>query len=327
MQRDLLEILRCPKTGRRLRLQQPEYRGGRICSGWLVSEDGGHRYAIRDFIPRFVPESNYADNFGMQWNKFRQTQLDSHSGLPISADRFWRATSWNSTDITGQWVLDAGCGAGRFAEVALQAGAKVIALDYSSAVDACYANLKHYLNLHVVQGDICTPPFPTGFFPYVYCLGVLQHTPNPQHSFGALLTFLGPGGKVAIDIYERNVRSLLSWKYLLRPVTTHVRKDRLFYWVEHAVHALLPAAILLRRIGGSFGARLLPVLQYSHLGLPNELNREWAVLDTFDMYSPVYDIPQTVSTVRDWFEIGELENVLVERGPNGVVGRGRKKVA
>jgi hypothetical protein len=60
--------------------------------GWLVSEDGQHRYPIRSGIPRFVPESNYADNFGVQWNHFRQTQLDSHSGLPISSGRFWLAT-------------------------------------------------------------------------------------------------------------------------------------------------------------------------------------------------------------------------------------------
>ena len=95
MQTELLEILRCPQTGRRLVLEQPEYRDERIHSGWLVSESGAHRYPIRDFIPRFVPESNYADNFGMQWNKFRQTQLDSYSGHPISANRFWKATGWH----------------------------------------------------------------------------------------------------------------------------------------------------------------------------------------------------------------------------------------
>jgi SAM-dependent methyltransferase len=168
----MLEILRCPQTGQRLVLDQPDYRGERIHSGFLVSEGGAHRYAIRDFIPRFVPESNYANNFGMQWNKFRQTQLDSYSGHPISANRFWKATGWHPEDMAGQWVLDAGCAAGRFAEIALQAGAKVIALDYSSAVDACYANLEHHPNLHVVQGDIYALPFPNGFFPLVYSLGV-----------------------------------------------------------------------------------------------------------------------------------------------------------
>src|SRR5215469_15010462 len=172
---DLIEMLRCPKTGERLRLEQPQYRDERLQSGWLVSACGRQRYPIRDFIPRFAPESNYADNFGLQWNKFRGTQLDSHSGQAISASRFWKSTGWRMRDIDSRWVLDVGCGAGRFAEIALQAGAKVVALDYSSAVDACYANLRHYPNLSVVQGDIYALPFQQGIFPYVYCLGVLQH--------------------------------------------------------------------------------------------------------------------------------------------------------
>jgi hypothetical protein len=79
MNPDLSEILRCPISGERLRLEEPELDGERVRLGWLVSASGRHRYPVR--IPRFAPESNYADNFGMQWNRFRQTQLDGHSGL------------------------------------------------------------------------------------------------------------------------------------------------------------------------------------------------------------------------------------------------------
>ena len=125
MKIELLERLRCPQTGQCLTLESSTSGVDEIESGWLVSVDGQHRYPIRNFIPRFVPESNYANNFGMQWNKFRQTQLDSYSGHPISADRFWKATGWRPEDISGQWVLDVGCGAGRFAEIALRAGARV----------------------------------------------------------------------------------------------------------------------------------------------------------------------------------------------------------
>ncbi len=159
MQIELLELLRCPQTGETLELQSPESVNGRVRAGWLVATGSGRRYPIRDFIPRFVPDSNYADNFGMQWNLFRQTQLDSHSGQSISRDRFWKATGWDPQAMAGRWVLDCGCGAGRFAEIALGAGAKVIALDYSSAVDACYANWKDHPGLNVVQGDIYALPF------------------------------------------------------------------------------------------------------------------------------------------------------------------------
>jgi SAM-dependent methyltransferase len=190
---ELLELLRCPKTGQALRVERGDGTQ-EIHEGTLMSIDGHERYLIHKGIPRFVPESSYADNFGMQWNHFRQTQLDSHSGHPISAERFWLATGWKPEQLKDQWVLDVGCGAGRFAEVALLVGAKVVALDYSSAVDACYDNLKHHPNLHVVQGDIYSLPFASESFPFVYSLGVLQHTPDVANAFAALPPMLRRGG-------------------------------------------------------------------------------------------------------------------------------------
>ena len=99
---ELISRLRCPASGQVLDWEPNAsgmIAGGSKDSGWLVSADGLHRYPVHRGIPRFVPASNYADNFGMQWNKFRQTQLDSHSGHSISADRFWKATGWRPEDI------------------------------------------------------------------------------------------------------------------------------------------------------------------------------------------------------------------------------------
>lgn len=77
MKQALLQRLRCPQTSRNLVLEpasaatlESPNLADEIMEGWLVSEDGEHRYPIRNGIPRFVPESNYADNFGMQWNHF-----------------------------------------------------------------------------------------------------------------------------------------------------------------------------------------------------------------------------------------------------------------
>jgi len=107
------------------------------------------------------------------------------------------ATHWSPVGLKDQWVLDVGCGAGRFAEIVLKAGAKLVALDYSSAVDACYANLKHHANLHVVQGDIYALPFERGRFQFVYSLGVLQHTPDVAKAFSALPPMVRGGGSCA----------------------------------------------------------------------------------------------------------------------------------
>jgi 2-polyprenyl-3-methyl-5-hydroxy-6-metoxy-1,4-benzoquinol methylase len=329
MKTDLLDLLRCPRSGQRLELADCVTRDGGIQSGWLVSQDGRNRYPIRDFIPRFVPESSYADNFGMQWNMFRRTQLDSYSGRPISAERFWQTTGWRPEDLAGKWVLDVGCGAGRFAEVALNTDARLVALDYSSAVDACYANLKHHPHLHVVQGDIYALPFAEASFPFVYSLGVLQHTPDVAKAFAALPPMVAAGGRLCVDYYGKSWRSALLPKYWLRPVTKRLPKPTLFAFLQRAVPVLLPVSRAVGRIpllGGGL-RRLVPVADYTGiLPLSEQQQLEWALLDTFDWLSPEYDSPQTAATVRAWFEDAKMMQIEVLKAGH-LVGRGQKSIA
>ncbi|MBA2432681.1 MAG: methyltransferase domain-containing protein [Chthoniobacterales bacterium] len=97
--------------------------------------------AIVRGVPRFVEPDNYASSFGLQWNRHSAVQLDSRNGTRFSRERFYSITEWNPAELKDRLVLDIGCGAGRFAEVALSDGAEVIAVDLSSAVDAAYHNL------------------------------------------------------------------------------------------------------------------------------------------------------------------------------------------
>lgn len=304
MNPDFLSVLRCPVTGSPLTLVDAQLENGRVRTGTLVAEQGGARYPVRDFIPRFVPASNYADNFGMQWNTFSKTQLDSHSGAPITAQRFWGATGWKPEAMAGQWVLDLGCGSGRFAEVALSSGARVIALDYSSAVDACYANLGHHPNLYIVQGDIYALPFPKNSFPFVYSLGVLQHTPDVRRAFDALPAMVAPGGRLCVDYYWRRFRTMFHVKYLVRPFTAKMPQDQLFAMLQRRVPGMLRVSQAFGRIPllGRVLQRFVPVSDYTGIyPLSDKQLEEWALLDTFDMLAPRYDNPQTAPETRSWF--------------------------
>lgn len=321
----ILEWLRCPRSGRPLVLCESKETMGSIESGWLTTDDGVHRYPVRNFIPRFVPSSTYADSFGMQWNLFRRTQLDSHTGHPISAARFWEATGWTPSELADRLVLDVGCGAGRFAEIALNAGASVIALDYSAAVDACYANLKHHPRLHVVQGDVYDLPFSPATFSFVYSLGVMQHTPDVHRAVAALPPLLDADGKLCVDFYGKTWKSPLLPKYWLRPITKRVPKPILLRLLQIAVPAMLP---LSNALGGIPGVgkqlrRIVPVANYrGELPLNEEQQREWTLLDTYDWFSPDYDNPQTAMTVREWLEQAGLQEIEVLVAGH-LVGRGR----
>jgi SAM-dependent methyltransferase len=206
----------------------------------------------------------------------------------------------------------------------LSTGAYVFSFDLSTAVDANFGNNGANPRLYLGQADILNLPAKESAFDGVICLGVLQHTPDPAKTFAALSRHVKPGGSLVIDCYANNWKSMLHWKYVLRPLTKRVGKSTLYKIIEKVVPVLLPLAIALRKLGGRAGGRLLPILQYSHWGLPYEQNKQWAILDTFDMYSPEFDRPQSLQTVRTWFEMAGFVNIEVRYGPNGVIGRGMR---
>lgn len=297
---------------------------------FLTGEGGSERllcnvcrksFAVIAGVPRFVAPDNYASSFGFQWTRHARTQLDSQTGLTISADRVRTATGWSSR-LDGEVILEAGSGAGRFTEVLVKTGATVLSFDYSLAVDANARNNGAAPNLLLFQGDIFAIPCPPKSFDRVFCLGVIQHTPDPARAFRALASRVRSGGQLVIDVYAKTLPAMLHWRFLLRPVTKRMSREKLYRLTERWVPRLVPASALLHRTLGRIGARLLPIAEYSHLGLPRDLNREWAILDTFDMLSPQFDFPQSARTVRSWFEVAGFRNVEVFRGANGVVARG-----
>lgn len=261
----------------------------------------------------------------MQWNRFGDTQLDSHSGVPITRDRFISQTAF-APDLTGMRVLDAGCGSGRFAEIALSLGADLTAVDLSSAVDACGRNLDSP-RLSISQADIFRLPFPGKSFDLVYCFGVLQHTPDPRAAFDALSGFVKPGGWLAIDIYKIPMYplGLLAPKYLVRPCTRRMSEEKLFERVERWTPGLLRFSAALDRIPkvGRPLRKALPVSDYRGIyPLSEEQILEWGILDTFDQLSPRYDKPQRLDTVRGWFSPEVFTDVRVFQ-PGLIVGWGR----
>ena len=324
MRADFVKRLRCPDCGGMLDLRADRERGGDIEEGGLRCAACVREYPITGSIPRFVPASNYADSFGLQWNAFRRTQLDSHTGVPITRERFFASTAFPPAGLGGTWMLDVGCGAGRFAEVALSTGANVVAVDYSSAVDACHANLGENQRLHVVQADIYRLPFERRSFDYVYCLGVLQHTPDVHRAFAALPKEVKSGGLLAVDLYPAMLRNLLWSKYWVRPLTKRLPRNLLFRLVRLYVPLLLPVSTAIGFL--PLGKKLrfvLPVANYHGVyALSRAQLREWAILDTFDMLAPEHDHPQTAGTLREWMREAGLREVEVFRAGH-LIGRGR----
>ena len=271
-----------------------------------------------------MPDDGYAESFGDQWNRWRRVQLDSVTGKPLSRARLFEGTRWPE-DLKGQSVLELGCGAGRFTEVLLDAGAEVWAVDASSAVDAAGANLGAQDRLHLAQADLFDLPFDEGAFDRVLCFGVVQHTPDPRRAF---LTASRYGEWLAADVYRKQPYvDRWSAKTLWRPLTTRVPRDRLRRIVEWYVPRWLPVDTRLAGVPklGRFLTAVVPCWNYTGL-YPLDADElvAWAVLDTFDALSPRYDQAQTLETVQAWAREAELAEADVRYGGNGIVVTGRR---
>ncbi len=326
-----LSVLRCPKTGEALECLAEESIGGRVKSGSLRSVQSGNSYPIVNFIPRFVPVENYASNFGLEWNIHSRTQYDGTSGHDFSRKRFVEEARWPAR-LEGEVILEVGSGSGRFTELALETGATVVSLDYSYAVEANYASNGAHENLLLVQASVFEMPLARHFFDRAFCFGVLQHTPDPKQAFFCIRKFVKDGGWVAVDIYLKDFfRYVLPFKYWVRPFTRGRDPQKLYDGVKRYVDFMWPLAKVLRRIpviGPTLNWKLL-IGDYSQYlqDADDATLKRWAYLDTFDMLSPMYDIPETVSGLRRWYERAGFADIDVHRGYNGVEGRGRVVLA
>lgn len=281
---------------------------------------------LRGGVLRFREDSGYNQSFALQWNRFKTNQIDAVNGTHLSMKRF-AETGWDLCNLKGKLVLEAGSGAGRFTRILAEAGARLVAFDYSAAIDACYKNNGRFDNVVFLQCDIFDMPFRPGVFDYVFCHGVLQHTPDPKSAFEALAPLVRPGGRISIDVYRKDglIRPWKS-KYLWRPLTTRMRPDKLLAFLEWFIPKWLPIDTAIKRIPrlGNYLGSVIPCWNYFVTDLSPEQKRAWAIMDTFDALAPAYDNPVRLEEVRDWFAGLAWSEIEVRPGGNGVVGNGRR---
>ena len=269
----------------------------------------GRSYPVVRGIPRICDASNYSENFGLQWNVFRGTQIDSElGGIQPSETRLFGETEWKPEDLDGVDVLEVGSGAGRFSRVILErTKANLWSVDYSSAVDANMATNGAIApeRFHLFQASIYEMPFPDDSFDKVLCLGVLQHTPDFEASVRALIRKAKPGGEIVVDFYPiKGFWTKIHAKYLLRPITKRMDHKTLLGIIDRNADWLIALSKGMQKAGLNMLTRFLPICDIRGT-LPQGLTpvqlREWVVLDTFDMLSPEFDNPQRISTVERMF--------------------------
>src|SRR5947209_2159919 len=287
---------------------------------------GGHSIEVRNGIPRFTA-SGYAEHFGAQWNQYRLTQLDSYTGLPITRTRLNRCLG--DIQVSGNFVLECGCGAGRFTEVLLADGAYVTSVDLSSAVDANATSFPISDVHRVAQANILALPFAPQQYQVVLCLGVVQHTPSPEQTIAHLYAQVRPGGWLVIDHY---VPPPASWRYgrtapLFRMVMRRMSPRHTIPITRWLTRMLLPVhrAVNDRRYMHAIVTRLSPLISvYRYYPeLPEQLLFEWTMLDTHDTLTDWFKHYRTVDQMKEILTGLGATDVWCEYGGNGLEARCR----
>jgi len=311
-----------PKTRSPLHLHQDS----------LISDMGEH-YPVINRIPRFVPLENYASSFGLQWNAYRRTQLDSYTGLPISKSRLTRLAGGSLDIFKEKNVLEAGCGAGRFTEIMLQEGANVFAVDISTAVEANYLNCNAYPNYFVCQADILELPLLPEQFDVVVCVGVIQHTPDPERSIRVLCSHVKPGGLLILDHYTYGY-STTPIRRFLRSFLQNRTKEYTMNFIQTLCRVLWPShKILYRTKDNRVMRKIRPLLLYwspvvdyqdAYPELDDNLLFEWATLDTHDTLTDCYKHLRSAEQIHEHLEASGMVEIVTLYAGNGVEARARK---
>lgn len=295
----------------------------------------GCSFPVKKNIPRFVEPNNYASSFGLQWNEYRTTQLDSFTGLSISRDRLTRLMGGSLEILKGKKVLEAGCGAGRFSEIMLEKGAALFAVDLSTAVEANYKNCRKYPGYFVCQANILSLPFQPKQFDIVVCIGVIQHTPDPEQTMTALCAQVKPGGMLVIDHYTYGYPVTLSRRalraFLKRmPKTFSLRFCKMLtacLWPLHKLFWLGRNALLVKQLRALF-LRISPVVDY-HDAYPQlgPLLKTWATLDTHDTLTDFYKHLRSADEIKNHLQKCGMIDIETSYAGNGVEARARKAVS
>lgn len=325
MKSALLEFLACPFCRSDLELTvalEQQFQCKEIMEGHLQCKSCKKIFPIVEGIPRFVQKVSIdptQERFSYEWMRYP-------GSLPEDREIFLYETQIPAEEWNGKKILDAGCGMGRYSRVAHELGSAVIAMDLGTALIRLWDLAKTSDRLHIVQGDLMSPPFKENVFDIVYSIGVIHHTPSAYNTFKQLVKLVCPQGKLSVWVYgapgsfgnfktnplKQDRQGLKKYIFLvwlivwirekisntLRLITVYLA-HWLVYWICYP----------LAWIGN------IPLIKY----LTFSVHPVWRVRlqENFDWLSPPYQSHHTKEELKQWFEESGFEVLKIL--PHGFV--------
>lgn len=142
-------------------------------------------------------DKKVVDEFGDEWLKFFE---QDDALVKKGGDEYFDIL--NDTIINSKtYVLDIGCGTGRWTKYLIQKVGFIEAIDPSNAIFAADKLLGKTENVRLSKASIETLPFADGTFDFVMSIGVLHHTPNTHQALIDCVKKVKKGGYFYVYLY------------------------------------------------------------------------------------------------------------------------------
>jgi len=322
LEAELARLLACPDCGGAAGVPGSGGEAGRLecaaCGRVFPVERGAARMLPRGALDGRARRTRAG--FAWEWERYPGA---------LEEDRrvFLEETQITAPDWRDKLVLDAGCGMGRYAEIALALGAEVIALDLSDALFRLSPKLGGTEGkLHLVQGDLLHPPLKPETFDIVYSLGVLHHTPDAAASFRRVATLVKRGGLLSVWVYGTPGSYSSFRSNPLRPDRARLKRVLPAVWAVvwarrvlsdglRKVTTRLPIPVLYALCFPLAALGAAPALKYLTFSVHRDFRVRW--IENFDWLSPPYQSKHTKEEVEGWFEAAGFD--VVRRLEHGMV--------
>jgi len=251
------------------------------------------------------------ESFGEEWTKFSSFDKDEIERMGNEYFDLLAATSVNKDS----YVLDVGCGTGRWSYYLSPKVKFVEAIDPSDAVFSAVQLTSGKPNIRVTKAGVSSIPFDDATFDFIFSLGVLHHIPDTTGAIKRIFQKLKPGGYFLVYLYYNLDNRGKTYKIIFQ-LSNMIRKmiSKMPKGLKHFLAELIAFIIYMPFV---FLARFFKILFpkknfYKKIPLSYYHNKSLTIIrnDALDRFG---------TPLEKRFSRVEIENMLREAGFTNIV--------
>ncbi len=155
-------------------------------------------------------DKKVVDEFGEEWLKFNDF---TDKNIRKAAEEYFDIIDEKIIDKSS-YVLDIGCGTGRWTKYLSSKAGFIEAVDPSNAIFAAGKLLRDVENVRLTKASVDTLPFANETFDFAMSIGVLHHIPDTEQAMKDCVSKVKKGGYFYVYLYYNLDKRGLLFKIL-----------------------------------------------------------------------------------------------------------------